>query len=115
MIDKLKPYLETESVQEDLEDDELALMDGDEEATDPQVEASEILERIPWITCCVTKKRRKKKKSDLIKDEGEGDWGTGVADDQPRQDDPVRQLPTDWPREFHPLEPRIRLGEIRPG
>ena len=56
VIDKLRPYLETGAVQEDLEDDELAMMDGDEEATDPQVEASEILEQIPWITCCVTKK-----------------------------------------------------------
>ena len=51
MIDKLKPYFENESIQEDLEDDELALIDGDEEATDPQVDASEILELMPWITC----------------------------------------------------------------
>ena len=58
VIDKLKPYFGNESVQEDLEDDELALIDGDEEATDPQVDASEILEQMPWITCRVTKKSR---------------------------------------------------------
>ena len=57
------------------------------------------------------KETKKKKKADLIKDEGEGDWGTGVADDQPRQDDQTRQITTDWPREFHPLDPRIRPSE----
>ena len=113
VIDKIRPYLETGDVQEDLEDDELAMMDGDKEATDPQVEAAEILERIPLITCCAPKRRRKPKKSDLIKDEGEGDWGTGeaVTDDQPVQEGSTRQLPTDWPKDFHPWEPSIRPGE----
>ena len=113
VIDKIRPYLETGDVQEELEDDEIAMVDGDEEATDPHVEASEILERIPLITCRAPKRRRKPKKSDLIKDEGEGDWGTGeaVTDDQPVQEGDTRQLPTDWPKDFHPLEPSIRPGE----
>ena len=47
----------------------------------------------------------KKKKADLIKSEGEGDWGTGIIDDQPRE------IMTDWPREFRPLDPHIRPNE----
>ena len=94
------------SVQEDLEDDKLALIDGDDEATDPQVDSPEILEQMLWITCCVTKKsRQKRKKADLIKSEGEGDWGTGIIDDQPRE------ITTDWPREFRPLAPRVMSNE----
>ena len=55
MIDKLQPYVGNDSVQEDLEDDKLALIDGDDEATDPQVDAQEILERMTWINCRVSK------------------------------------------------------------
>ena len=64
------------------------------------------------ITCRVTKKQQKKKKADLIKDEGEGDWGTGdaVMDDQPVQGGIARQLPTDWPKDFYPWESCIRPG-----
>ena len=106
VINKLKPYFGNESVQEDLEDDKLTLIDGDNEATDPQVDAPEILERMPWITCRVTKKsRRKRKMADLIKSEGEGDWGTGIIDDQ------HREITTDWPREFCPLVPRVMSNE----
>ena len=78
MIDKLKPYFGNESVQEDLEDDKLALIDGDDEATDPQVDAPEILERMSWITCRVTKKSRQKEKksrSDQVRRGRRlGDW-----------------------------------------
>ena len=56
MIDKLKPYFGNDSVQEDLEDDELALIDRDDEATDPQVDDQEILEQMLWINCHVTKR-----------------------------------------------------------
>ena len=35
VIDKLRPYIRNDPVQEDLEDDELALIDRDDEATDP--------------------------------------------------------------------------------
>ena len=88
----------------------MAMMDGDEESTDPYVEATDILERIHLITCRAQRKKRKTKKSDLIKDEGEGDWGTGEAEteDCPIQEGDLQLLPTDWPREFRPLEPRIR-------
>ena len=113
VIDKIRPYLETGEIQEDLEDDEIAMMDGDEESTDPYVEATDILERIHLITCRAQRKKRKTKKSDLIKDEGEGDWGTGEAEteDRPIQEGDLQLLPTDWPREFRPLEPRIRPTE----
>ena len=113
VIDKIRPYLETGEIQEDLEDDEIAMMDGDEESTDPYVEATDILERIHLITCRTQRKKRKTKKSDLIKDEGEGDWGTGETEteDHPIQEGDLQLLPTDWPREFHPLEPRIRPAE----
>ena len=112
VIDKIRPYLDTKEIQEDLEDDEMAMMDGDEESTDPYVEATDILERIHLITCRAQKKKRKTKESDLIKDEGEGDWGTGEAEteDRPIQEGDLQLLPTDWPREFRPLEPRVRSG-----
>ena len=51
VIDKIRPYLDTKEIQEDLEDDEIAMVDGDEESTDPYVEATDILERIHLITC----------------------------------------------------------------
>ena len=35
VIDKLRPYTGDDPTQEDLEDDKLALIDGDNEATDP--------------------------------------------------------------------------------
>ena len=77
-----------------------ALIDGDDEATDPQVDTQEILEQMSWINCRVTKRsRRKRKKTDLIKSEGEGDWGTGIIEDQPRE------ITTDWPGDFRPLVP----------
>ena len=112
VIDKIRPYLDTKEIQEDLEDDEIAMVDGDEESTDPYVEATDILERIHLITCRVQKKKRKTKESDLIKDEGEGDWGTGEAEteDRPIQEGDLQLLPTDWPREFRPLRPRVRSG-----
>ena len=49
----------------------------------------------------------------MIKDEGEGDWGTGEAEtnDLPIQEGDLRQLPTDWPGDFHPLEPSSTSGE----
>ena len=59
-----------------------------------------------WINCRVTKRsRRKRKKTDLIKSEGEGDWGTGIIDDQPRE------ITTDWPGDFRPLVPRVMSNE----
>ena len=90
----------------------MAMMDRDEESTDPYVEAMDILERIHLITCRAQKKKRKTKESDLIKDEGEGDWGTGEAEteDRPIQEGDLQLLPTDWPREFRPLKPRVRSG-----
>ena len=51
MIDKLKIYLPTEQTEEELDDDEIAMMDGDEEATDPQVDAQELLSRMKWLSC----------------------------------------------------------------
>ena len=62
MIEKLKPYVGNDSVQEDLEDDKLALIDGDDEATDPQVDAQEILEQMTWINCHVPKRSQRKRK-----------------------------------------------------
>ena len=51
VIDKLKLYLPTEHAEEELDDDEIAMMDGDEEATDPQVDAQELLARMKWLRC----------------------------------------------------------------
>ena len=114
MIDKIRPYLDTKEIQEDLEDHEIAMVDGDEESTDPYVEATDVLERIHLITCQVQKKKPKPKESELIKDEGEGDWGTGETEieDRPIQEGDLQLLPTDWPREFRPLRPRIRSGDV---
>ena len=76
MIDKLRPYAGDDPAQEDLEDDELALIDGDDEVTDPQVDAQDMLERIKWISCRVPEPSRRRKEMDLIKSEGEGDSST---------------------------------------
>ena len=67
VIDKLRPYVGDDPVQEDLEDDELALMDGHNEATDPQVDAQEMLERMKWINCCVPEPQRRRREIELIK------------------------------------------------
>ena len=114
VIDKIRPYLDTEGTQEDLEDDEIAMVDGDEESTDPYVEATDVLERIHLITCQIQKKKQKLKDAELIKDEGEGDWGTGEPEikDRPIQEGDLQLLPTEWPRGFHPLRPRNRSGDV---
>ena len=51
VIDKLKIYLPTEQTEEELDDNEIAMMDGDKEATDPQVDAQELLSRMKWLSC----------------------------------------------------------------
>ena len=107
VIDKLQPYIGNDSVQEDLEDDKLALIDRDDEAaTDPQLDAQEILERMTWINCRVSKpSQRRIRELDLIKSEGEGDWGTGIIDSQPRE------TTIDWPGDFRPPNPLIMSNE----
>ena len=51
VIDKLRLYRQTEQAEEELEGNEVAMMDGDEEATDPQVNAQELLTRMKWLRC----------------------------------------------------------------
>ena len=101
VIDKLRPYVGDDPTQEDLEDDELALMDGDDEATDPQVDAQEMLERMKWINCCVPEPRRRRREIELIKSEGEGDWGTGPINSQPGV------TTTEWPGNFRHTGPPV--------
>ena len=90
------------------------MVDGDEESTDPYVEATDVLDRIHLITCKTQKKKRKAKKTELIKDEGEGDWGTGEPEpkERPVQRGDLQLLPTEWPPGFYPLRPRKRSGEV---
>ena len=117
VIDKIRPYLNTEDTQENLEGDEIAMVDGDEESTDPYVEATDVLDRLPLITCKTPKKKRKAKKTEMIKDEGEGDWGTGELEqeERPVQRGDLQLLPTEWPPGFYPLRPRKESGEANQG
>ena len=114
VIDKIRPYADTDDAQEDLEGDEIAMVDGDEESTDPYVEATDVLDRIHLITCKTPRKKRKAKRTELIKDEGEGDWGTGEPEpeERPVQRGDLQLLPTEWPPGFYPLRPRKRTGEV---
>ena len=114
VIDKIRPYVDTDDTQEDLEDDEIAMMDGDEESTDPYVEATDVLDRIHLITCKKPKKKRKVKRTELIKDEGEGDWGTGEpeSEERPLHRGDLQLLPTEWQPGFYPLQPRKESGEV---
>ncbi len=114
VIDKIRPYVDTDDVQEDLEDEEIAMVDGDEESTDPYVDATDVLDRIHLITCRKPKKKRKTKRTELIKDEGEGDWGTGEPEpeERPVHKGDLQLLPTEWHPEFYPLRPRRRSGEV---
>ena len=51
VIDKLRLYRHTEQAKEELDGDKVAMMDGDEEATDPQVDTQELLTRMKWLRC----------------------------------------------------------------
>ena len=66
-----------DDIQEDLEDNVLAWLDADEDATDPQVDAAELLGRMDHLRCryIPPTPKKKKKKDGLVKDVGEGDWG----------------------------------------
>ncbi len=114
VIDKIRPYVDTDDIQEDLEDDEIAMVDGDEESTDPYVDATDVLDRIHLITCRKPKKKRRAKRTELIKDEGEGDWGTGEPEpeERPVHRGDLQLLPTEWHPGFYPLRPRKRSGEV---
>ncbi len=117
VIDKIRPYVDAEDTQENLEGDEIAMVDGDEESTDPYVEATDVLDRLHLITCKKPKKKRKAKKTEMIKDEGEGDWGTGEPEqeERPVQRGDLQLLPTEWPPGFYPLRPRKESGEANQG
>ena len=55
---------------------EIAMMDGDEEATDPLVDAQELLSRMKWLSCRIPPLRRRHRKAvKMVKSMGEGDWG----------------------------------------
>ena len=112
MIDKLKLYRQTDPAEEELEGDEVAMMDGDEEATDPQVDAQELLTRMKWLICRIPPVRRKcKKANDLVKTEGEGDWG-GECDLE-SQDTQAKPVSTDWLEDFSRTGPTTVLQWTR--
>ena len=82
------------------------MMDGDEEATDPQVDAQELLSRMKWLSCRIPPLRRRHRKAvKLVKSIGEGDWGG--EDDLEKPD--VRSHPsyTDWLLDFVGAGPPI--------
>ena len=101
VIDKLRPYTGDDPAQKDLEDDKLGLIDGDDEATDPQVDAQEILELMKWISCCVPEPSQRRREIDLIKSEGEGDWGNGPINSQ------LRVTTTAWSENFQHTGPPV--------
>ena len=106
MIDKLKIYLPTEQTEEELDDDEIAMMDGDEEATDPQVDAQELLSSMKWLSCRIPQLRRKRRKTNkLVKSVGEGDWG-GEGDLE-KPDTRSQPSYTDWLMDFVGAGPPI--------
>ena len=106
VIDKLKIYLPTEQNEEELDDEEIAMMDGDKEATDPQVDAQELLSRMKWLSCRIPPLRRRCRKTvKLVKSMGEGDWGGEGDLEKPD----VRSQPsyTDWLMDFVGAGPPI--------
>ena len=96
VVDKLRLYLEPAGTEEDLEGDKIVVMDGDRDATDPQVNAKELLSRMGFLSCKIPAKQKKKKnKSDLIKTVGEGDWGE-ESDTEHDKDNRELDLGTEW-------------------
>ena len=82
------------------------MMDGDEEATDPQVDAQELLSRMKWLSCRIPQLRHKCRKTNkLVKSMGEGDWGGEGDLEKP---DTRSQLSyTDWLMDFVGAGPPI--------
>ena len=111
LIDKLRLYLPSEPEEEDLEEDELAMIDGDEDATDPLVDAQELLQRMKWLSCRIPPLRRRRRKAiKMINSMGEGDW-EGKGDLEKPE---VRTHPsyTDWLLDFVGAGPPLVSGGL---
>ena len=99
VLNKLRLYLPSEPEEEDLEEDKLAMIDGDEDATDPLVDAQELLPRMKWLSCRIPPlQRRCRKAIKMVKSVGEGDWGGKGDLEKPE----VRTHPSymDWLLDF---------------
>ena len=111
VIDKLRLYLPSEPEEEDLEEDELAMIDGDEDATDPLVDAQELLPRMKLLSCRIPPLRRQRQKAiKMVKSMGEGDWGGKGDLEKPE----VQTHPsyTDWLLDFVGAGPPLVSGGL---
>ena len=82
------------------------MIDRDEEATDPLVDAQELLPRMKWLSCRIPPLRRRCRKAiKMVKSVGEGDWGG--KDDLEKPDVRTHPSYTDWLLDFVGAGPPI--------
>ena len=80
MIDKLRPNLEKGPTAQSMPlAKELAVIDPDEEGTDPIVDPEEIMGRMSYLQCDTSAKDLRLEPAGGVKSVGEEDWGAGAA------------------------------------